>query len=288
LFLEPKGRIMFDSIISKVPSFDEKEPAFLIDVHRDASESLSNQIKKFSFRKEVQMHDLEGIMEAYATLSPYSYPEEEEGTEQKWEEIGEEPEVDPDLGRPIKGYTAFVDPRTRILGVRTIALEDCMEVEDEISKESSEYYKMLRILAGVPEGSYTKGMIPHQLNFQALNAIDFSKGCYVGQELVARTQTQGQVRTFALPFAVCEEFKNPKNPSMPIEFVDMNLDLNESRILDQDGNEVAEVLESYKNVGIAKVRVQKAAGKQLFTSTGKTVILWSPLWLQLDSKDIGQ
>jgi len=33
---------------------------------------------------------------------------------------------------------------------------------------------------------------PHMLNFQAVNAISFNKGCYTGQEIVARTHYKGK------------------------------------------------------------------------------------------------
>ena len=36
--------------------------------------------------------------------------------------------------------------------------------------------------------------MPLEYNLDGLDAISFSKGCYVGQELVARTHFQGMVR----------------------------------------------------------------------------------------------
>ncbi|MBE0507646.1 MAG: folate-binding protein YgfZ [Marinospirillum sp.] len=36
--------------------------------------------------------------------------------------------------------------------------------------------------------------LPQMLNFQALGAISFKKGCYIGQEIVARAQYRGQVK----------------------------------------------------------------------------------------------
>lgn len=36
--------------------------------------------------------------------------------------------------------------------------------------------------------------LPQMLNFQALGAVSFKKGCYIGQEIVARAQYRGQVK----------------------------------------------------------------------------------------------
>lgn len=36
--------------------------------------------------------------------------------------------------------------------------------------------------------------LPQMLNYQAIGAISFNKGCYLGQEIIARTQFRGQVK----------------------------------------------------------------------------------------------
>ena len=52
----------------------------------------------------------------------------------------------------------------------------------------------LRQLAGVPtiDESNTEQFTPHMLNLDKLGAINFSKGCYTGQEVVARTENLGK------------------------------------------------------------------------------------------------
>ena len=50
------------------------------------------------------------------------------------------------------------------------------------------WYDTLRMLHGFVEGSECAGRIPLECNFDLLNSIDFHKGCYVGQELTARTK----------------------------------------------------------------------------------------------------
>lgn len=41
--------------------------------------------------------------------------------------------------------------------------------------------------------------VPLEYNLDGLNAISFTKGCYVGQELIARTHFRGIVRKRLLP-----------------------------------------------------------------------------------------
>jgi folate-binding protein YgfZ len=63
-------------------------------------------------------------------------------------------------------------------------------------------YMVRRYIEGVAEGSLEiipEHSLPHESNLDHLNAIDFRKGCYVGQELTIRTQHTGVVRKRILP-----------------------------------------------------------------------------------------
>lgn len=50
------------------------------------------------------------------------------------------------------------------------------------------------ILAGIPtiDASNSEKFTPHMLNLDKLGAISFTKGCYTGQEVVARTENLGK------------------------------------------------------------------------------------------------
>jgi folate-binding protein YgfZ len=63
-------------------------------------------------------------------------------------------------------------------------------------------YQTLRRLAGAPEGAECVGAIPLECNLTLLRGVAFDKGCYLGQELVARTHFRGLVRKRVLPFVL--------------------------------------------------------------------------------------
>ncbi|KAJ0105550.1 hypothetical protein Patl1_18640 [Pistacia atlantica] len=73
----------------------------------------------------------------------------------------------------------------------------------EADKETAEEnYVLWRLEKGVAEGSteIPKGeAMPLEYNLSGLNAISFDKGCYVSQELIARTHHQGLIRKRLLP-----------------------------------------------------------------------------------------
>jgi tRNA-modifying protein YgfZ len=58
------------------------------------------------------------------------------------------------------------------------------------------YWELLEIQAGIPDVSLAtqEQFVPQMLNLDILNAINFKKGCYTGQEIVARTHYLGSVK----------------------------------------------------------------------------------------------
>ena len=57
-------------------------------------------------------------------------------------------------------------------------------------------YHALRRALGIAEGAHEVAAdqyFPSELGLDYLHGVSFSKGCYVGQELTARTHFQGQV-----------------------------------------------------------------------------------------------
>nr|ACG26554.1 aminomethyltransferase [Zea mays] len=95
------------------------------------------------------------------------------------------------------------DPRLDYLGYRGIFPADTIPPLVESDKEADErHYQLWRIENGVAEGSteIPKGeAIPLEYNLAGLNAISFEKGCYIGQELIARTHHRGVIRKRLMP-----------------------------------------------------------------------------------------
>lgn len=66
----------------------------------------------------------------------------------------------------------------------------------EIRPVSPEAWSMLDILAGFPAvtSATTEKHLPQMLNLQCLGAVSFHKGCFPGQEVIARLQYRGQLK----------------------------------------------------------------------------------------------
>ena len=99
------------------------------------------------------------------------------------------------------------DPRLKEMGGRALIHEEdlprLLPPQGNETDAESVVYLGHRIAWGVPEGSYdlTPGRsIPLEYNLDFLNAFDWNKGCYLGQELMARVKHRGLVRKRCLAY----------------------------------------------------------------------------------------
>lgn len=65
------------------------------------------------------------------------------------------------------------------------------------------------LLEGVAEGKALQNRIPLECNLDLLHYISFTKGCYVGQELTARTKFKGLLRKRLVPFLCSSDADTP-------------------------------------------------------------------------------
>ncbi len=98
------------------------------------------------------------------------------------------------------GGHAFIDPRDARLGLRVVGSQTAVSDELDaamIKLADDEQYHSLRISLGVPNAS--ADLVPDKAfvlesNLDRFNGVDFDKGCFIGQEVTARTKHRGNVR----------------------------------------------------------------------------------------------
>jgi len=112
---------------------------------------------------------------------------------------------------PESGPLLLADPRAPEMGTRVLfrgqAADDIPEWALRIDNirgfnRSSSVYDAYRYSLGIPEGPkeiIPGTSLPMECNFDLFDAIDWRKGCYVGQELTIRTKHTGVVRKRILP-----------------------------------------------------------------------------------------
>ena len=141
------------------------------------------------------------------------------------------------------------DDRYQLMG-ETSKINDFMKLNfSEYSSMSFDDWNNLNILDGIPEIYPTtqEAFIPQSLNMDLIEGINFKKGCYTGQEIVARTHYLGRVKR-----------------RMYRAFIKSQVDLNPGdKILNKNGEEIGQLVRSAKQNGdktnmLIELRVDQA------------------------------
>lgn len=100
----------------------------------------------------------------------------------------------------------FVDPRLPQLGVRLLLTMANDGLLQELGGQPAgkDDYHAHRIGLGVPEAGKDFALgdtFPHEALYDQLGGVSFTKGCFVGQEVVSRMQHRGTARKRVVPVA---------------------------------------------------------------------------------------
>lgn len=175
--LTPQGKILFEFFIAKAG-----EGYYLLETGREQAAGLAKRLGMYKLRAKVAIEDASSGYRVLALwgASPHS-PGETEGT------------------------VSFPDPRLPELGLRVLAesrfADDIASASKGLDATADDYHAH-RIELGVPEGGkdYALGdAFPHEADMDRLGGVSFTKGCFVGQEVVSRMQHRAHVRKRVVP-----------------------------------------------------------------------------------------
>lgn len=178
--LTPQGKYLHDFFVAQ--SGDD----LIVDCEAGRGADLIQRLSRFRLRADVQLEPRYDLC-VFAVLGDGVH-----------ETLGLS--ATPGQTAPVADGLAFTDPRTselgcRLIGSRAGALEWLARAG--LSEAGFETYDALRISLEIPDGSRDMEIEKSTLlesNFDLLNGIDWEKGCYMGQELTARTKYRGLVK----------------------------------------------------------------------------------------------
>eukprot|EP00040_Diaphanoeca_grandis_P006854 m.38835 g.38835 ORF g.38835 m.38835 type:complete len:351 (-) comp18024_c1_seq1:260-1312(-) len=181
-FLNAQGRVMFDVFMYKVNP-DGESNEYLLDCDDSAVAPLTKHLKKYKLRQKITIADLSETYASYAAVEPTDAE---------------------DCTSNLRYVAGGVDPRFPN-GIQDVGqlVRAVVETSSIVADEtlSSEYTKF-RVANGLGEGSvdFPNGnCLPLESNLDILNGVSFTKGCYLGQELTARTHHTGVTRKRLVP-----------------------------------------------------------------------------------------
>ena len=185
----PQGKYLFEFFLIKV------DDGYLLDCDYKFTSEIINYLSKFKLRSKVNLIDksseyVVGII-----------------TEDKFIELQK---IENKKSKTInyRNSPIFIDPRNNKLGARILSSLEKLHLTIKklnlnIIKKDDYYLKAHSL--GIP----VKGLenLKDQLfgleaNFEELQAIDFKKGCYVGQENTARMKLKNKLRRRLFPIKI--------------------------------------------------------------------------------------
>lgn len=200
--LSPQGKYMYDFFLI------EQEGKFLLDYERKYKSDIIQQLKKYKVGVKVSLKTTK-----YKVYSSFNKQ-----------------------NNVVNNSISFFDPRSQNMGSRFFVEDEMAEIS-EISQ-----YNVQRIKEVIPDGD--KDLIRGNSFVFGCNvdcALDLDKGCYVGQEVVARTLSRGVIRK-KLFMVECEYSQTLPKIGTPV----------------LGDNNVGEMKSSIKNIGLALLRVEES------------------------------
>ena len=174
--LTPQGKIIADFILVEAEAADGG--GLFLDCPRALASNLVERLTFYRLRAKVTIEDLSQRLSVLAA----------------WGGTG-----------TTECGLVYPDPRLPALGLRCIlppelAADAAADLGAKLT--DAEAYEMHRIAQGVPRGGldFSYGdAFPHETDMDQLGGVDFTKGCYIGQEVVSRVEHRGTARSRVVP-----------------------------------------------------------------------------------------
>jgi hypothetical protein len=251
--LTPQGKYLFDFFLS------QQGDDLLLDGEAGRLDALAKSLNMYKLRADVTIQAAEG-------WQVYSVFDGDLGLD-----------AGPGAAKPFGGGVAYMDPRLPEAGARIMAptgqAAEILSASDFTIGEPSDY-DYLRLGLALPDSGgdlVVDKSLMLESNLDALNGVDFQKGCFVGQELTARTKYRGLVRKRLLPVTIEGPVPAPNTPLMAGE------------------REVASMRTGRGDRGLALVRLDRlaeAGGLGLgLDADGTTVTPALPSWAEFDLQE---
>ncbi|CAJ1072471.1 LOW QUALITY PROTEIN: putative transferase CAF17 homolog%2C mitochondrial [Xyrichtys novacula] len=259
--LNVQGRTLYDIILYSLKGAEAGQGVFL-ECDSTITDSILRHLKVYKIRRKVTVNPCPDLS-VWTVLPKHKKTEEEASI--------------PELSSPEKALAWEEDPRTQEMGWRLVvdSQVDPLDIISSCQKGDTEEYHRHRYAIGLPEGvkDLPPGVaLPLESNLVYMQGISFSKGCYIGQELTARTHHTGVIRKRLMPVRL----------SAPVQ------DLEEGASLQtQSGKPAGKHRSGFGDLGLSLIRMAHAKDVLTLKSSDDTTVTLEvavPDWWPKDVK----
>jgi len=188
-FNSPKGRMLANGVLWRAPSGHVDNATTLL-LAADLVDTIRRRLAMFVLRAKVTIDDVSGASTLIGIAGDAS-------AEAAREAFG----ISPAPGRAAPfagGAQAFMLPDRRIVVVAPHAEGPMLQaaLARHVTSVGNDEWRRFGVVAGVPwiTAATTDLFVPQTANLDLIGGVSFTKGCYPGQEIVARMQYLGRLK----------------------------------------------------------------------------------------------
>ena len=195
-YCSPKGRLLASFLMWR------SDQSIVLQVDRAIQPAIQKRLQMFVLRAKVTIADVTnsfamlglGGSLAAAAMSRW-FPVLPEAIHAK---------VDSASGTLIRVADANGMARYQWITTPEIAIGAWTALREQLSMASADYWRLTEIRAAIAHITLAtqEKFVPQMINLEAVGGVNFKKGCYPGQEIVARSQYLGKLKRRMLPATV--------------------------------------------------------------------------------------
>lgn len=276
VFLNIKGRVLYDTIIYKT----KEDDVFYLECDYSMVNNLLKHLKMYKLRRKVNIDKMENDMKVWVTydknlVTTKDYNIADEKKFKLEGRIFPCGATDQNSSKEIENISIYSDPRITDLGLRILTESNVTSDKiikhlepNIITQESSSDYRAFRYKLGIGEGVQdlpTGVSFPLEANCDYLHGVSFHKGCYIGQELTARTYHTGVVRKRFMPL-ILDDIYHDKI----LEF--------DEKILNENDKVVGKIIGKEGCNALGLIRIAEALASKTLTVKDCIIKVAKPHW----------
>jgi folate-binding protein YgfZ len=178
-YCNPKGRLLASAWVGLFPESIESSDRFALFISKDIAATTAKRLSMYVLRSKVRVVDASSDWEVF-------------GAHQHSQ--GEQVIAAPKDSIAMQMPNVLADNQSfqRVL----VAQRRSSDIESSITQAALARWNTLEVLSAIPRIvlATQEQFVPQMINFESVAGIDFKKGCYPGQEIVARSQYRGAVK----------------------------------------------------------------------------------------------
>ena len=178
-YCSPKGRLLSSAWLGLFPESLDSDDRFALFISKDIAASTAKRLSMYVLRSKVRVVDATDDWEVFGAYQS-----------QDASQSSNLPKDTLSLRMPDVLIQNQSFQRT------LIARKKAGATLSSIDQASLDQWNSLEVLSAIPRIvlATQEQFVPQMINFESVAGVDFKKGCYPGQEIVARSQYRGAVK----------------------------------------------------------------------------------------------